>query len=201
MESRPFISQLSRWVAPATALALLPGWAAAQDPVTITGRVTGAQGEPLRDVNVLIFDLGIGVWSGQDGAYRLVVPGARAQGQQVKVTARLIGYRAQSDTVTLVPGTTRELSFRLVSDPLRLDEIVVTGAGTEQQAERLGTARATVDAATLLRANETNVVQALAGKIPNVVTNQVTMIGPADDPSRRSAAWTPITRSGTARAR
>lgn len=138
----------------------------------ISGKVTGATGEPLRDVNVAIFDLGIGVWSGADGTYRLNVPGARAQGQQVRLTARLIGFRAQSANITLTPAATLEQNFQLASDPLRLDEIVVTGAGTEQLAERLGTARATVSAPEIQRANETNVVQALAGKIPNVVTNQ-----------------------------
>ncbi|HXM38741.1 MAG TPA: SusC/RagA family TonB-linked outer membrane protein [Gemmatimonadales bacterium] len=168
----PSIPQLSRWIAVTSALALLPAWVSAQESVTITGRVTGTLGEPLRDANVGIFELGIGVWTAPDGSYRLIVPGGRAQGQLAKLTARLIGYRLQSVPITLTPGATLTQSFQLTSDPLRLDEIVVTGAGTEQQAERLGTARATVDAPELQRANEPNVVQALAGKIPNVLTNQ-----------------------------
>lgn len=160
------------WVLCAALLALLPAALAAQEPVTINGKVTGTNGEPLRDVNVTILDLGVGAWTGQDGTYRLVVPGARAQGQQVKMTARLIGFRAGSGTVTLTAGSTLDQNFQLASDPLRLEEVVVTGAGTEQQREKLGTASSTIDGATVQRANETNVVQALAGKIPNVVTNQ-----------------------------
>ena len=131
-------------------LALLPGWAASQEQVTIAGRVTGAQGEPLRDANVGIFDLGIGVWTGPDGSYRLVVPAGRVQGQTVKLGTRLIGYRAQSFNVTLAPGATLQQNFQLAADPLRLEEIVVTGAGTEQLREKLGTAAATVDAATFM---------------------------------------------------
>src|SRR4051812_6382296 len=154
------------------ALALLPGRAAAQDPVSITGKVTTAAGEPLRDVNVGIFELGIGVWTSADGTYRLNVPGGRAQGQQAKMTARLIGFRAQSALVTLTPGGSLDQNFQLASDPLRLEEIVVTGAGTEQRRERLGTVSATVDSAVLARTNESNVVQALAGKVPGVLTNQ-----------------------------
>jgi TonB-dependent SusC/RagA subfamily outer membrane receptor len=153
-------------------LVVLPAWAAGQEPVTITGRVTGPVGEPLRDVNVVIFDIGLSAFTTPDGVYRLVVPGARAQGQPVRLTARLIAYRAQTFTVTLTPGATIEQNFQLAFDPLRLDEIVVTGAGTEQLAERLGTARSNLDAATLQRANEPNVVQALAGKVPGVLTNQ-----------------------------
>lgn len=153
-------------------LAAAPVSARAQESVTITGRVTSSLNEPLRDANVVIHEMGIGVFTSADGSYRLVVPGARVQGQVVRLTARLIGYRAQSFPVTLAAGATLEQSFQLGADPLRLEEIVVTGAGTEQTAERLGTARSSVSAPEIQRANETNVVQALAGKIPNVVTNQ-----------------------------
>ena len=163
---------MNRWALFATVLAVLPARAAAQEPVTITGKVTGAAGEALRDVNVAIFDLGIGAFTGVDGTYRLNVPGARAQGQQVRLTARLIGFRAQSATLTLTPGGAVEQNFQLAADPLRLDEIVVTGAGMETRRERLGTASATVDSTTLKRAAESNVIQALAGKVPNVLTNQ-----------------------------
>ncbi len=172
MSRHQLVSQPVGWALLTAALALFPMRAAAQEPVSISGKVTTASGEALRDVNVAIFELGLGVWTGADGVYHLNVPGGRAQGQQVKLTARLIGFRAQSSPITLTAGATLEQNFQLVADPLRLDEIVVTGAGTEQAREKLGTAVATVDAATLQRANETNVVQALAGKIPNVVTNQ-----------------------------
>jgi len=154
------------------ALALGPVRAVAQDQVTITGRVTGAVGEPLRDANVSLFELDLGAWTGHDGAYRLVVPAPRARGQQAKLSVRIIGYRAASAAVTLTPGASVEHNFQLTSDPLRLDEVVVTGAGTEQLREKLGTAMSSVDATTLQRANEANLVQALAGKLPNVLTNQ-----------------------------
>ena len=160
------------WALFAAALALFPARLAAQEPVTITGKVTGATGEALRDVNITIFELGIGVWTGSDGTYRLNVPGARANGQQVKVTARLIGFRALSNTITLAPGATLEQNFQLVADPLRLEEIVVTGAGTETRRERLGTSTPRVDSTTLQRAGESNVIQSLAGKVPGVLTNQ-----------------------------
>jgi TonB-linked SusC/RagA family outer membrane protein len=172
MSRYQLITQPLGWALLAAALALLPSRAVAQEPVTITGKVTNASGEALRDVNVAIFDLSVGAFTGVDGTYRLNVPGGRAQGQQAKLTARLIGYRAQSVVVTLTPGATIEQNFQLAADPLRLDEIVVTGAGTEQRRERLGTASATVDSTTLRRANESNVIQALAGKVPNVLTNQ-----------------------------
>ena len=150
---------------------LLPSGAAAQDPVTITGRITSESGEPLRAASVTIPALNILVYASAEGTYRLVVPAARVSSQQVIVQARQLGYRAEGVAVRLTPGLTHTQNFRLVLDPLRLDEVVVTGAGTEQLAERLGTARSTVSGETLQRANETNVVQALAGKSPGVLTN------------------------------
>src|SRR5207249_6373523 len=69
-------------------------------------------------------------------------------------------------------GATVQQNFQLASDPLRLDVVVVTGAGTQERRERLATATATVDSSTISRSNEQNVIQALAGKVPNVLTNQ-----------------------------
>ena len=165
-------SQVGRWLALAVAMISLPALAMAQDPATITGRVTGPAGEPLSSANVSVATLNVVVYTGADGSYRLVVPGARAQSQEVSLTARLIGYRAQTSNIRLEPGANIVQNFALAIDPLRLSEVVVTGAGTETIVERLGTARASLDAATLTRANETNMVTAMAGKIPNVVTNQ-----------------------------
>ena len=154
------------------AMLVLPALAAAQQPVTITGRVTSESGEPLRAATVSITELGIGVSVGDEGGYRLVVPAARVTGQQVTLVARMLGRQQQRSTVQLTPGATITRHFTLQADPLRLQEVVVTGAGTEQLAERLGTARASVTGAEITRSNETNVVTAMAGKIPNVVTNQ-----------------------------
>ncbi|HWL39998.1 MAG TPA: SusC/RagA family TonB-linked outer membrane protein [Gemmatimonadaceae bacterium] len=150
----------------------MPGLAWAQEAVTITGRVTGEGGGALSSANVTVPSLNILVYVNPDGTYRIVVPAARAQGQTVSLMARMIGHRSQGASVTLTPGTTVERSFQLPTDPLRLEEVVVTGAGTQSLAERLGTARSNVDAVTLQRANEPNVVQALVGKSPNVLTNQ-----------------------------
>lgn len=166
------VNRLTREVALATALLLLPALASAQQSVTITGRVTSEDGDPLRVANVSIPSLNVVVYVNDNGDYRLTVPGGRAASQQAALVARTIGYRSSSILVRLTPGATLVQNFKLVADPLRLEEIVVTGAGTESMAERLGTARSTVSAATLEKTNEMNVVQALAGKSANVLTNQ-----------------------------
>ena len=169
---RHLVSKTVRTAIAVVAMSWLPAVAKAQEPVTITGRVTNTAGEPLRVANVSIGALAITVSANTEGNYRLVVPAGRAASQAVALTARQLGHRAQSVQVTLRPGVNLTQNFSLQADPLNLDEVVVTGAGTESLVERLGTSRAALSGANLQKANETNVIQAIAGKIPGVVTNQ-----------------------------
>jgi TonB-linked SusC/RagA family outer membrane protein len=160
------------WLAVGLVVAsLTPTTLLAQDAVTITGRVTNETGDPLRSASVTIRSLNIVAYVNEAGNYRLTVPGARVSGQQVALIARQIGYRAEAVFVRLGSGASVVQNFKLVADPLKLDEVVVTGAGTAQIAERMGTARSSVDAATIMKTNESNVVAALAGKSPGVLTN------------------------------
>jgi TonB-linked SusC/RagA family outer membrane protein len=159
-----------RWLfAAASAVALIPSTLLAQ-AATITGRVTDEAGVGLHGATVSVPDLNIGSVTRPDGAYAVIVPAGRFQeGQSVEVRAQQIGYQLGTATVTLVPGPITQ-NFQLVLDPLRLQELVVTGAGLVARAERLGTARATVDERMLERSSEPNVIAALAAKTPNLVT-------------------------------
>ena len=165
--------QMGTLVLAAATLLFAPGRAAAQEqPAVLTGRVTGAAGEPLSSANVAIPELNLITYVDQEGRYRLTVPGARARSQRATVVARMIGYQSRNAIVTLAPGAAITQDFQLPQDPLRLEEVVITGAGTEALAERLGTARASVSSQQIQRTNEPNVVTALAGKVPGVLTTQ-----------------------------
>ena len=154
------------------ALALLAPNARAQQEAVITGHVTSEGGAPLSNASVFIEQTREGTITGTDGAYRLVVPAARVNGQQVTLSVRLIGYRQVSDTLALTAGTHTH-DFSLVANPLRLGEIIVTGQGLTTTREKLGNVINTVDSAAISRSNETNVVNAIAAKAPNVeVTSQ-----------------------------
>ena len=154
-----------------SALLALPALIAAQEPVTITGKVASDAGQPLGQVEVAIPAMGLGALSKDDGRYTIVVPGARVSGQTVAVTARRLGYKAVSAQITLSPGGVTH-DFALAANPLQLGEVVVTGAGTTTETEKLGNVRNHVDADLLQRAGETNAVEALAGKAPNVTVVQ-----------------------------
>ena len=157
----------SRLVA-ATLTALVPAGLAAQQPVTLSGRITSAAGQSLAGAQVTIEQVGLGASSRGDGTYTILIPAARVPSQPVTVTARLIGFKSQSTQVNLSGGATTA-DFALADNPLQLGEIVVTGAGTESAVEKLGTVRSSVDSTAIRGSNEQNFVNALAAKAPSVV--------------------------------
>jgi TonB-linked SusC/RagA family outer membrane protein len=147
-------------------LGALPAIVSGQQPTTVTGRVTNAAGVALMHATVALPELGLGDNTRVDGRYTIVVPGARATQQAVTITVRLIGYKATTARVTLTGTVTQD--FVLEANPYQLGEVVITGAGTATEVEKLGTARNSVSADLIVKSNEANVVTALAGKAPNV---------------------------------
>src|SRR5205085_10443730 len=102
-----------------------------------------------------------------DGAYAIVVPGARVSGQTVTLLARRLGYKSQSAQVALSAGGVTH-DFTLAANPLQLGEVVVTGAGTATETEKLGNVRNNVSSDLIQKASEVNVLEGLAAKAPNV---------------------------------
>ena len=149
-------------------VAVVPTTVLAQEAATVTGRVSSAAGTPVASASVFIQDLGVGSQTGPDGRYSFTVPAARISGQTVTLTARLVGYTPSSAQITLRGGTITQ-DFTLGANPLRLGEIVVTGAGTQTTRERLGSTINSVDSTLLRRSSSPqNVVSALSGMAPNV---------------------------------
>src|SRR5205814_332958 len=96
--------------------AATPNWAAAQEPVTLSGRVT-ASGAPIGYAEVIIPSLGLGATTRDDGRYAIVIPSARAQpGQTIALVARRLGYKPATVQVTLRPGVI-EQDFALAPNP------------------------------------------------------------------------------------
>lgn len=152
----------------ACCLALAPAVVSAQQQnATITGHVRGDAGNALPGATVAIPELGLGTIVRENGEYSLNVAAARVRGQAVTVSVRIIGYKERQAQVTLNPGTITQ-DFTLVANPLQLGEMVITGAGTATTREKLGTVINTVDSAAISHSNESNIVNALAAKAPNV---------------------------------
>ena len=149
-------------------LVALPGALAAQEAATITGRVTNEAGAPLTGVAVSLSGLGLGSMTREDGTYAFLVPANRVTGEPVTLMARRVGYAPASATITLRGGTINQ-DLTLRQSALRLEQVVVTGAGTTQTRERIGNVVNSVDSSAIQRATQPqNVISALAGQAPNV---------------------------------
>jgi TonB-linked SusC/RagA family outer membrane protein len=143
--------------------------ASAQAGTTISGTVTTDAGVPLPGATVLIQGTTIGAHADDAGRYVIVVPANRANGQSGVLVARVIGYSARTVSIVLTAGSTINQNFSLIVNPLNLDAVLVTGAGTSTTRERLTTTINSVDSSALTRAaNPQNVVSALAAQAPNV---------------------------------
>jgi len=105
-------------------VAAFAGPLAAQQAV-LTGRVTSDRGDPLGGANVSVANSDSRGIASESGSYTLTLTGAAARGSAV-VTARFIGYKPLTRTVTLRDGS-QEVNFQLERDPFRLEEVIVTG--------------------------------------------------------------------------
>jgi TonB-linked SusC/RagA family outer membrane protein len=139
----------------------------AQQPITVSGRVTNEAGAPLPQASVYIESLGVGTQTSDDGKYQLIVPAARVRGQQVSLGVRDIGFRSTASLITLT-GSTITKDFVLAANPLRLGEVVITGSGTSTTVEKLGNSINSVKAVEIQKSSEPNIVNTLAAKAPGV---------------------------------
>jgi TonB-linked SusC/RagA family outer membrane protein len=155
----------------ALALCAVPVASQAQG-VIISGIVRNEAQVPVANATVFIGSLGVGTQTGTDGRYSLSVPSARVGGQEVLLAVRVIGFKPATIPVMLKAGNIKQ-DFVLASNPLRLGEIVVTGAGTTSSTEKLGNTVNSVRSTDIVKSNEPNIVNALAAKAPNIeVTSQ-----------------------------
>lgn len=147
-----------------------PATLAAQS-ATITGHVTTETGAPLAGVTVSITALGVGSTTRDDGQYTFTVPAARVANQSAILSARRVGYSPQSAPITVSAGTVTH-DFIMMITAQQLDQVIVTGAGTSQVRERVGSVISTVDSTSLIRAAQPqNIISALTATTPNVRVN------------------------------
>ena len=104
--------------------------------------------------------------SSDRGTYVLTVPAARIPSTPVTVTARGIGFKALSRTMTLQAGE-QTADFVLQTDINRLEEVIVTGAleGIERAKVPYAVGRLTAED---LPVPSTDPIRALAGKVSSL---------------------------------
>ena len=147
-------------------IALVPGRAEAQSTGTITGRVTAVDGSPLSGASVSAN--GVGALTAADGSYTIQAISAGTH----TLNAGLIGYAAQSRSVTVSAGQTTTQNFQLTPSAVALEGVVAVGYGTTRSQDVTG-AVASVSSETIGDLPVPGATQALAGQIPgvNVITS------------------------------
>ncbi|MBI9062684.1 MAG: TonB-dependent receptor [Marinilabiliaceae bacterium] len=128
--------------------------------VTVAGKITDAQGDPLPGVNVFEKSQPThGVITGIDGSYSIVVSSADAV-----LTYSFIGFVTQEINVA---GRT-SLNINLVEEMTGLDEVVVVGYGTQKKVNLTGSVANVEKDMIKNRTSATNVTQMLQGLLPGI---------------------------------
>ncbi|MDB5234367.1 MAG: TonB-dependent receptor, partial [Hymenobacter sp.] len=126
--------------------------------VTVSGRVTQANGEGLPGVTVLVKGTSIGTSTGADGSFTLSVP------ENSVLVFSSVGFVRKEVAVT---GAASGLAVSLAEDQQALTEVVVVGYGTQNRQE-LTTAISSVNAQAIARQPVAGFDQALQGQMPGV---------------------------------
>jgi TonB-linked SusC/RagA family outer membrane protein len=135
---------------------------------TVTGVVTDAVG-PLPSANVVVKGTTRGTQTDFDGKYTIK---AKA-GEVLEIS--FAGY----NTLTVTVGTANTYNAKLVEATTKLDEVVVTGAlGVKRKEKAVTYAAQSIQGEAMTEARESNLVNALSGKIAGVnVTNSSGAVG------------------------
>lgn len=130
-----------------------------QDPITISGIVSDANGGPLPGTSILVKGTNTGVTSDFNGNYTINVPNSSAV-----LIFSYIGFTAKE----VVVGEQATINVTLEESAEALGEVVVTALGIERDRKTLGYATANVDSEEFAVNRTPNFMDALQGKVAGV---------------------------------
>ncbi|MBI86472.1 MAG: hypothetical protein CMG63_00180 [Candidatus Marinimicrobia bacterium] len=141
----------------------------ANDLIMISGRVVSESGEELIGANVSVLEGFAGTATDVNGSYSFEVY-QDALKNQFLIKASYIGYKSKIDTVYLneLINNKAEINFALPSDVMRLESVVVTGVGIEQETKKLGVSIESVRKEQVEDSPEVSLVSALRGNVPGL---------------------------------
>jgi TonB-linked SusC/RagA family outer membrane protein len=149
-------------------LGVLPSAARAQQPTTISGRVTNEANAPVQGATVVIATLGLGAYTNAEGRYTVIVPAGKATGQTASIVARRIGFAPVTRSITLAAGATVTQDFSLTAATTQLEGVVVTALGMTREKSTLGTAQQQLNTEELNTTFAPNLESQLQGKVSGV---------------------------------
>jgi TonB-linked SusC/RagA family outer membrane protein len=129
--------------------------------ILVTGVVLDEKGEPVIGASVVIPGTQIGVITDLRGQFSLEVP------TDAKIRVSYIGYEAKEEQVNV----NSSLKISLDQTPKDLDEVVVVGYSTQKKATITGSVAA-IGTKDLLQSTQANISNALAGRMPGLLSVQ-----------------------------
>ena len=130
--------------------------------VQIKGMVKGDNGKPLEEASIIDVKSKKGTFTNSSGMFMVSVASLPAS-----LEVSFTGYQRKTITV----NTTSITEINLVSKNTELGEVIVVGFGTQKKASQTG-AIVSVSQADLKNTPTANVVNALAGRLPGLITQQ-----------------------------
>ncbi|MEC3907874.1 TonB-dependent receptor [Tamlana sp. 2201CG12-4] len=134
-----------------------------QDPITITGVITDTNGQPLAGASILEKNTSNGAQTDFDGNYTITVASSNSV-----LHISYLGYKTAEVTV----GNRTNINQSLQEDSLNLNEIVVTGYGSELSRDKITGAIAQIGKEEFESQPLFKVDQALQGRIAGVAVTQ-----------------------------
>lgn len=135
---------------------------AEQGGVTVTGIVRDAGSQPMAGAMVYSLEYNIATMTDAEGRYSITVP---KTGVEIQVS--FIGYK----TFTFTVGTSSVQNVVLEDENTTLDDVVVVAYGTQRKATVTGSVSA-VTTKDLLQSPQANISNALAGRMPGLLSVQ-----------------------------
>lgn len=127
----------------------------------VSGKVTSSDGTPISGASVSVVGTTTATQTDASGNFKLSVP----SGSTLNVSS--IGFVTQRVSI----GNSSTLAIVLTAEDNALDEVVVTAMGIKRSEKSLGYSATTIGGENLAESRNTNVVNAIAGKVAGVTVN------------------------------
>ncbi len=133
----------------------------------IRGRITDETGAPLPNASILLIGTDIGTAADTKGEF--VLTGIKAGNYRLQVSA--VGFQTNIREVTVKDNAVAEVHIEMAAGNNRLDEVVVTALGIKREKRSLGYSTQEIKGEDLSNTRQTNVLNALRGKVAGVQIN------------------------------
>lgn len=141
--------------------------------LTLSGRVTDDQQQPIPGVNIRVKGTTIGTTTDSEGNYQLTIP----DDIEAVLVFSFVGYLTAEQAV----NNRTTVDVQLVPDVQSLSEVVVVGYGMQNRRDLTG-AVASIHTRTLKDQPLTNIAEGIAGRLSGVLVQQTTG-APGTNPS------------------